>query len=215
MQQYQEDFIRFAISLGVLRFGDFTLKSGRNSPYFFNSGLFNTGNSLSKLGRFYAQSIIESQIEFDMLYGPAYKGIPLVSAISIALANDFHRDVPYAFNRKEQKTYGEGGNIIGSELSGKVLIVDDVISAGTSVRESVDLINENNAVVSGVSIALNRQEKGINDVSAIAEIKTEFGFPVISIVSLNQLIQFISTDKKLAEYSEAINTYREQFGVEE
>ena len=174
MQDYQSSFLKFAIETGVLRFGEFTLKSGRKSPYFFNSGLFNSGKSLAELGRYYAAAIIDSKLEFDLLFGPAYKGIPLVAAIGIALADRHNRDVPYAFNRKEAKDHGEGGTIVGAELKGRILIVDDVISAGTSVRESVELIKAHQAIPAGVMIALDRQEKGAANISAIQEIEQNY-----------------------------------------
>lgn len=213
MENYQKDFLTFAIDIGVLKFGEFTLKSGRQSPYFFNSGLFNSGRSLSRLGSFYAQTIIASDIEFDMLYGPAYKGIPLASAMAIALANDYDRDVPYAFNRKEAKDHGEGGTIVGAPLQGKVLIIDDVISAGTSVRESIDIIKAQGAEPAGVVIALDRQEVGKTDKTAIQEVEKEFGIPVASIVCLGHLINYLEQQTSLQEYVAAIKTYREKYGV--
>jgi len=213
MRDYQTSFINFALEKGVLKFGEFTLKSGRVSPYFFNSGLFNTGKSLADLGRFYAEAIIDSGVEFDVIYGPAYKGIPLAAAISIALADHHDRDVPYAFNRKEAKDHGEGGTIVGSELKGKILIVDDVISAGTSVRESVDLIKANGAIPAGVMIALDRQEKGKADVSAIQEIESSYDMPVNSIVKFEHLIQFIENNTSVSENLPAVKAYREKYGV--
>ena len=213
MEKYQEDFLSFAIDIGVLKFGEFTLKSGRKSPYFFNSGLFNTGLSLSKLGSFYAQSIVASNIEFDMVYGPAYKGIPLASAMVVALANDFSKDVPYAFNRKEIKDHGEGGIIVGAPLKGKVLIIDDVISAGTSVRESIDIIKAQGAEPAGVIIALDRQERGKGDTTAIQEVENEFGIPVTSIVRLGNLINYLEQKGGSQQYVDAIKSYREKYGV--
>ncbi|MDX1812063.1 MAG: orotate phosphoribosyltransferase [Gammaproteobacteria bacterium] len=213
MQDYQSAFLQFAIDTGVLRFGEFTLKSGRQSPYFFNSGLFNTGRSLAELGRYYAKAIVESGVQFDVLYGPAYKGIPLAAAISIALADHHNIDIPYAFNRKEAKDHGEGGVIVGSELKGNILIVDDVISAGTSVRESVDLIKANGANPAGVMIALDRQEKGAGDVSAIQEIETNYGMPVNSIVKFEHLIEFLGSHAELGAHLEAVKAYRAQYGV--
>jgi orotate phosphoribosyltransferase len=213
MENYQKDFINFAIEIGVLKFGEFTLKSGRLSPYFFNSGLFNTGVSLSKLGSFYAKTIVESKIDFDMIYGPAYKGIPLASAMAIALANDFNKDLPYAFNRKEVKDHGEGGIIVGSPLQGKVLIVDDVISAGTSVRESIDIIKAQGAEPAGVVIALDRQERGKGETTAIQEVEKQFGIPVASIVRLGNLINYIEQQQDMQEYVAAIKAYREKYGV--
>jgi orotate phosphoribosyltransferase len=213
MEKYQQDFLSFAIDIGVLKFGEFTLKSGRQSPYFFNSGLFNTGRALAQLGSFYAQAIMRSTIEFDMIYGPAYKGIPLASALAIALANDHQRDVPYAFNRKEAKDHGEGGIIVGSPLQGKVLIIDDVISAGTSVRESIDIIKAQGAQPAAVIIALDRQEVGKTDKTAIQEVEKEFGIPVVSIVCLGHLINYLEQQSDMQQYVAAIKTYREKYGA--
>ena len=213
MENYQKQFLTFAIDIGVLKFGEFTLKSGRQSPYFFNSGLFNSGGSLAKLGSFYAQTIVASNLEFDMIYGPAYKGIPLASALSIALANDYDRDYPYAFNRKEVKDHGEGGIIVGSPLQGKVLIIDDVISAGTSVRESIDIINAQGAEPAGVVIALDRQEVGTTDMTAIQEVENDFGIPVFSIVCMGHLIDYLEQKPDMQEYMAAIKTYREKYGA--
>ena len=213
MENYQKDFLTFAIEIGVLKFGEFTLKSGRHSPYFFISGLFNSGRRLSSLGGFYAKTNIASDVEFDMIYGPAYKGIPLASAMAIALANDYDRDVPYAFNRKEAKDHGEGGTIVGAPLQGKVLIIDDVISAGTSVRESIDIIKAQGAEPAGVVIALDRQEVGKTDKTAIQEVEKEFGIPVVSIVCLGNLINYLEQQANLQEYVTAIKSYREKYGV--
>jgi len=213
MQDYQTAFIEFALKTGVLRFGEFTLKSGRLSPYFFNSGLFNTGGSLAQLGRFYASALIDSQIEFDMLFGPAYKGIPLASTCAIALADEHQRDLPYSFNRKEAKDHGEGGTIVGSALKGKVMIIDDVISAGTSVRESIDLINEADATPAGVVIALDRQELGKGDVSAIAEIESNYKMPVTSIIKLEHLIAYLQGNTELAQYYDKVQAYRDHYGA--
>ena len=213
MQEYQSNFIKFALDTDVLRFGSFVLKSGRSSPYFFNSGLFNTGKSLAELGRYYAQAIIHAELEFDMLFGPAYKGIPLVSAISIALADHHDRDVPYAFDRKEAKQHGEGGIVVGSALKGKVLIVDDVISAGTSVRESVKLIEQQGAVTAGVSIALDRQERGEGETSAIHEIESNYSMPVTSIIKLEDLLVFLENDASRHEHLAAVEAYSNEYGV--
>ena len=213
MRDYQTSFIEFALQKGVLKFGEFTLKSGRISPYFFNSGLFNTGKSLADLGRFYAEAIMDSGVEFDVIYGPAYKGIPLAAAISIALADHHDRDMPYAFNRKEAKDHGEGGTIVGAELKGNILIVDDVISAGTSVRESVDLIKANGATPAGVMIALDRQEKGKGEVSAIQEIENNYKMPVNSIVKFEHLIKYIEENQSLSQHLSAVTAYREEYGV--
>lgn len=214
METYQKEFLQFAIDTGVLRFGEFKLKSGRLSPYFFNSGLFNTGACLAKLGKFYAQSIVASGVEFDLIYGPAYKGIPLASALAIALSNDYGRDIPYAFNRKEAKDHGEGGNIVGHPMEGrKVLIIDDVISAGTSVRESMEIIKAHNAEAAAVVIALDRQEVGKGNTTAIQEVEKEFGIPVVSIVCLGNLINFLETNNADQKQIDAIKAYREKYGL--
>jgi len=214
MKQYQQDFIEFALKTGVLRFGSFTLKSGRISPYFFNSGLFNTGASLARLGRFYAQAISESNLDYDVLFGPAYKGIPLASTTVVALADQHQRDVPYVFNRKEKKDHGEGGQLVGADLTGKVLIIDDVISAGTSVRESVTIIKAENAVAAGVIIALDRQERGQDSRSAIQEVEAEHNIPVVSIICLNDLLSYLQNNLELAEHLPAVEAYRQQYGVD-
>lgn len=213
MQNYQKEFLDFAINIGVLRFGKFTLKSGRISPYFFNSGLFNTGASLARLGRYYAQAVIESGIEFDMIYGPAYKGIPLASALAIALADHHNIDLPYCFNRKETKDHGEGGIIVGAELKGRVLIIDDVISAGTSVRESVDIINASGATPAGVVIALDRQERGKGETSAIQEVERDYKLRVANIVCLENLVEYLQTISDETSHLSAIQEYRDQYGV--
>ena len=213
MEKYQQEFIEFALQIGVLRFGEFTLKSGRISPYFFNAGLFNSGKSLAQLGRYYAQTIVDSKLQVDVLYGPAYKGIPLAAATSIALADHHGIDMPYAFNRKEAKDHGEGGIIVGAPLKGKVLIIDDVISAGTSVRESIDIINANNAEPAGVVIALDRQEKGQGETSAIQEVENNYGLKVASIIQLRLLIEYLESHSELKESLQAIHEYREKYGV--
>jgi orotate phosphoribosyltransferase len=211
MLDYQNHFISYALSCNVLKFGAFQLKSGRTSPYFFNTGLFDTGRKLEKLGQFYAQALIESGIKPDILYGPAYKGIPLVSATSIAYAKLSSEDVPFAFNRKEAKDHGEGGSLIGAALKGKVIIVDDVITAGTSVRESVEIIRNANAQPSGVLIALDRQEKGLNAISAIEEVKLTYNMPVIPIITLANIIEYLATDGSRS--LEAIQEYQRLYGV--
>ena len=213
MQDYQRDFLNFAVEKEVLRFGEFTLKSGRLSPYFFNTGLFNTGGSLARLGRYYARAIVDSGIEFDVLYGPAYKGIPLAAVTSAALYDEHQRDVAYAFNRKEPKDHGEGGIIVGHPLQGKVLIIDDVISAGTSVRESVDIICQENAEPAGVVIALDRQERGQGDKSAVQEVEQDLGFPVAAIARLQHLIEFIEESAQFREWLTPISSYRQRYGV--
>ncbi|POR68701.1 orotate phosphoribosyltransferase [Pseudomonas syringae] len=213
MQAYQRDFIRFAIDRGVLRFGEFTLKSGRTSPYFFNAGLFNTGSALAQLGRFYAAAVVESGIAFDVLFGPAYKGIPLASATAVALAEHHDRDLPWCFNRKEAKAHGEGGSLVGSPLAGNVLIIDDVITAGTAIREVMQIIKGQDATAAGVLIALNRQERGNGELSAIQEVERDFGIPVVSIVSLNQVLEFLADDPQLKQHLPAVEAYRAQFGI--
>ncbi|MFT6624567.1 MAG: orotate phosphoribosyltransferase [Cycloclasticus sp.] len=212
MNNYKQDFIEFAIECDALRFGEFTLKSGRVSPYFFNTGLFNSGYRLRKLGHFYAHALQDSGIECDILYGPAYKGIPLVCAVSIGLSELSERDIPYVFNRKEVKDHGEGGLLVGSELKGKALIIDDVISAGTSVRESVDIINQAGATPAGVLIALNRQEKGRGETSAIDDVEGSYGFKVASIICLTDIIAYLETTDNL-EHLRAILRYQETYGT--
>lgn len=213
MKDYQREFLDTALACQALRFGSFTLKSGRVSPYFFNSGLFDTGARLARLGRFYAAAIVESGVRFDMLYGPAYKGIPLASAVAIAFADHWRRDVPYAFNRKEAKDHGEGGIIVGSPLRGNVLIIDDVISAGTSVRESLEIIRGAGAVAAGVAIALDRQERGQGALSAVQEVEREFGLRVVSVVDLDTLLAYLKQKEDLQEHLQAIGAYRERYGV--
>ncbi len=210
MQPYQQNFLEFAIKQQVLRFGDFTLKSGRISPYFFNIGLFNTGSALAQLGRFYAHAICDNNIEFDMLFGPAYKGIPIVTTTAISLSEYHQIHVPYCFNRKEVKDHGEGGMVVGSPLNGKVLLIDDVISAGTAIREAVQIIQENGAELVGIVVALNRQERGKTEVSAIKEIEQNFGIKVISIVDLDDLMTFL--DQYDPEILEKVKEYRLQYG---
>lgn len=213
MKAYQKEFIEFAIERGVLKFGEFTLKSGRTSPYFFNAGLFNQGADLARLGRFYAAALQDSGVEYDVLFGPAYKGIPIATAAAIALFDVYQKNVPYCFNRKEKKDHGEGGNLVGSPLQGKVMLVDDVITAGTAIRESMELVHANGAQLAGVLIALDRQEKGQGELSAIQEVERDYHAPVISIVKLNDVIQYISDSPELASYVEQVTRYREQYGV--
>lgn len=214
MLDYQKNFICYALDCGVLKFGEFQLKSGRISPYFFNTGLFNTGAQLGKLGQFYAQALIQSGLKPDILYGPAYKGIPLVSATSIAYAQLTGEDIPFAFNRKEEKDHGDGGSLVGTPLQGKVLILDDVITAGTSVRESVDIIINAHATPAGVLIALDRQEKGLQDVSAIQEVETQFAMPVIAIITLATIIEYLTADANVDEsLLESIKAYQGLYGI--
>ena len=212
MEQYQNDFVDFMLEIGALKFGEFTLKSGRVSPYFFNAGQFNQGNHLSQLGQFYAQAIEASGIKFDVLFGPAYKGIPLVAATAIALNDSFNRSVPYSFNRKEAKDHGEGGNIVGHPLEGDILIIDDVITAGTAIREAQDIINANGAKTKGVVVALDRQEKGKGELSAIQEVEQDFGIAVVSIINLSHIVDYlkVNDDKNIIS---RIESYRSQYGI--
>ena len=212
MEQYQKDFVDFTLETGVLKFGEFTLKSGRISPYFFNAGLFNKGSHLSELGRFYAQAIEASALKFDVLFGPAYKGIPLAAATSIALNDSYNHNVPYSFNRKEAKDHGEGGSIVGHPLEGDILIIDDVITAGTAIREAQDIIQNCGANAKGVIVALDRQEKGKGELSAIQEVEQIFGITVLSIINLSHIIDYLKTsdDSKILD---KIESYRSQYGI--
>ena len=213
MKAFQRDFIEFAIERGVQKFGEFTLKSGRVSPYFFNAGLFNRGGDLAKLGRFYANALMDAGVEFNVLFGPAYKGIPIATTTAVALADNHNLDVPYCFNRKEAKTHGEGGNLVGSPLEGKVMLVDDVITAGTAIRESMTLIEQQQASLSGVLIALDRQERGKGELSAIQEVERDFNTQVISIVSLADVVSYLGEKGGFDNEITAINTYRENYGI--
>ena len=213
MQDYKREFIQFALDNGVLKFGEFTLKSGRISPYFFNAGLFNTGAQLAQLGRFYATAILESKIEFDVLFGPAYKGIPLATTAAVALAEHHDVNIPYCFNRKEAKDHGEGGNLVGAGLDGRVMIIDDVITAGTAIREAMDIIDANGARAAGVVIALDRQERGKGEQSAIQEVEANFGIAVASIITLADLLQFLEGNSEMDQNREAVEAYRNQYGV--
>ena len=213
MKDYQKEFIEFALEKQVLKFGEFTLKSGRTSPYFFNAGLFNTGRDLARLGRFYASALEDSAIEYDVLFGPAYKGIPIATTTAVALADHHDKDVPYCFNRKEKKAHGEGGTLVGSELNGKIMLVDDVITAGTAIRESMEIIAQNGADLSGVLIALDRQEKGKAELSAIQEVERDFNTKVISIVKLADLISYLESQGTMDEHLASVKAYRDQYGI--
>lgn len=213
MKPYQREFIEFAVSKGVLKFGEFTLKSGRTSPYFFNAGLFNTGADLAKLGRYYAAALADSGIGFDVLFGPAYKGIPIATAAAISLFEHHGQDVPYCFNRKEKKDHGEGGNLVGSELKGRIMLVDDVITAGTAIRESMDIVEANGASLAGVLIALDRQEKGKGELSAIQEVERDYNAKVIAIITLADLIEYLSEQPGQEAMLEQVRTYRESYGI--
>ncbi|UAA39242.1 orotate phosphoribosyltransferase [Paraneptunicella aestuarii] len=213
MQQYKQDFLEFALQREVLKFGEFTLKSGRTSPYFFNAGLFNTGNDLARLGQFYAAALVDSGIEFDVLFGPAYKGIPIATTTAVALADKHNIDKPYCFNRKEKKDHGEGGSLVGSPLQGRIMLVDDVITAGTAIRESMQLIQAHNASLAGVLIALDRQEKGQGELSAIQEVERDFNTQVVAIVTLADVIQFIQEREEFKAHLPNIVAYREQYGI--
>lgn len=213
MKAFQQEFIEFALSRQVLKFGSFTLKSGRSSPYFFNAGLFNTGGDLAKLGRFYAAALTDAGIAFDVLFGPAYKGIPIATTTAVALAEHHNHDVPYCFNRKEAKTHGEGGSLVGSPLKGRIMLVDDVITAGTAIRESMEIIKAQGAELAGVLIALDRQERGQGELSAIQEVERDFGTKVVSIIGLKDLISYLEGKPELAEHLDAVRAYRAQYGV--
>lgn len=213
MKPYQREFIEFALGKGVLKFGSFTLKSGRQSPYFFNAGLFNTGADLARLGRFYAAALQDAGIEFDVLFGPAYKGIPIATATAVSLYEHYQQDVPYCFNRKEKKDHGEGGQLVGSDLQGKILLIDDVITAGTAIRESMEIVKANHAELAGVLIALDRQEKGKGELSAIQEVERDYQAKVVAIVTLNDLIQYLEEQPGQEAMLEQVRQYRTQYGV--
>ena len=214
MKAYQREFIEFALSKQVLKFGEFTLKSGRKSPYFFNAGLFNSGRDLAKLGRFYAAALVDAGISYDVLFGPAYKGIPIASATAVQLAEVHDQDVPWCFNRKEAKDHGEGGNLVGSPLQGRIMLVDDVITAGTAIRESMDIIKANGAALAGVLIALDRQEKGKGELSAIQEVERDYQAKVIAIITLGDLIRYLEEKPEMAEALALVRAYRAQYGIE-
>ncbi len=213
MENYKQQFIEFALARQVLKFGEFTLKSGRVSPYFFNAGLFNQGADLARLGEFYAAALQDAGLQYDMIFGPAYKGIPIATAVSIALFNRFDINKPVCFNRKETKDHGEGGSLIGSPLRGKVLLVDDVITAGTAIRESMQIIQANEAQLSAVLIALNRQERGNGELSAIQEVERDYQCDVLSIIDFADLMAFIETQPEYQQYLPAMRAYREQYGI--
>lgn len=213
MKAWQRQFIEFAINKQVLKFGEFTLKSGRKSPYFFNAGLFNTGRDLALLGRFYAQALVDSGIDFDLVFGPAYKGIPIATTTVVALADHHDRDVPYCFNRKEAKAHGEGGTLVGSALQGNIMLVDDVITAGTAIRESMEIIAAHQAKLAGVLISLDRQERGNGAISAIQEVERDYGCKVISIITLNELVTYLEEKPEMADRLVAVRAYRKEFGI--
>ncbi|MDO6423934.1 orotate phosphoribosyltransferase [Saccharophagus degradans] len=213
MQAYQKDFIQLALKAQALKFGEFTLKSGRVSPYFFNAGQFQTGSALASLGRFYAQALVDAGVEFDMIFGPAYKGIPLATTTATALADHHQKDMPFAYNRKEVKAHGEGGTLVGAPIKGRVAIIDDVITAGTAVREVLSLIDAAGAKPAAIVVGLNRQEKGQGELSAIQELEQETSVPVISIINLNHVLQYLETQGD-SENLAKVTAYRQQYGVE-
>ncbi|MEY1424454.1 orotate phosphoribosyltransferase [Morganella morganii] len=214
MKAYQREFIELAMKKQVLKFGEFTLKSGRKSPYFFNAGLFNTGRDLALLGRFYAAALCDSGVQYDVLFGPAYKGIPIATTTAVALAEHHDLDMPYCFNRKEAKDHGEGGTLVGSPLNGRIVVVDDVITAGTAIRESMEIIRQNNATLAGVMLSLDRQEKGKGELSAVQEVERDYGCQVFSIITLNDLISYLTEDPQMDSHLQAVRAYREQYGIE-
>lgn len=213
MKAWQREFIEFALNKQVLKFGEFTLKSGRKSPYFFNAGLFNTGRDLALLGRFYAQALVDSGVDFDLLFGPAYKGIPIATTTAVALADHHQRDVPYCFNRKEAKDHGEGGMLVGSPLQGRVMLVDDVITAGTAIRESMEIIAANGATLAGVLISLDRQERGRGEISAIQEVEYDYQCHVTAIITLSDLIDYLEEKPEMADHLAAVRAYRQTYGI--
>ena len=213
MEDYQTRFLEFAIERGVLRFGEFTLKSGRVSPYFFNAGLFNTGAALSELADYYAAALVDSKLDVDLLFGPAYKGIPLVSATAIALQRNYQRDYPFVFNRKEAKAHGERGLLVGSPLAGKVMIIDDVITAGTAIREVMSVIAESDARAVGVLVAIDRQEKGQGELSAIQEVERDYGVSVISVVKFSDITSFLEGRPEFARQLGDMRAYQDRYGV--
>ncbi|MGL9724520.1 orotate phosphoribosyltransferase [Sodalis sp. (in: enterobacteria)] len=213
MKEYQRKFIEYALNKQVLKFGEFTLKSGRISPYFFNAGLFNTGRDLAFLGRVYAAALVDSGVPFDLLFGPAYKGIPIATTTAVALAEQHQRDVPYCFNRKEAKDHGEGGTLVGSPLQGKVMLVDDVITAGTAIRESMAIIAAHQATLAGVMISLDRQEKGGGEISAMQEVERDYHCKVLAIITLADLIAYLEEKGEMADHLAAVRAYQQQYGI--
>lgn len=213
MKAWQRQFIEFALNKQVLKFGEFTLKSGRISPYFFNAGLFNSGRDLALLGRFYAQALVDGAVDFDLLFGPAYKGIPIATTTAVALADHHDRDVPYCFNRKEAKDHGEGGLLVGSPLQGKVMLVDDVITAGTAIRESMDIIGAHNATLAGVLVSLDRQERGRGEMSAIQEVERDYGCKVTAIITLADLIAWLEEKPEMADHLAQVRAYQKAYGI--
>ena len=213
MKAYQRHFIELALAKNVLKFGEFTLKSGRVSPYFFNAGLFNTGRDLALLGQFYAQTLIDNHVPCDVLFGPAYKGVPIATTTAVALVEHHDMDVPYCFNRKEAKDHGEGGTLVGSPLTGNVVIVDDVITAGTAIRESMEIIKQHDATLSGVLLSLDRQEKGRGSLSAIQELERDYQCQVYSIITLDDLISYLTESETLSAHLPAVKAYRERYGI--
>ncbi len=214
MKSYKSEFIEFALDRQALKFGEFTLKSGRKSPYFFNAGLFNTGKDLALLGRFYAAALMDANLNYDVIFGPAYKGIPIVSSTVVALSEHYNVDVPYCFNRKEAKDHGEGGNLVGSTIyQQRVMLVDDVITAGTAIRESMRILEDNQSKLAGVLICLDRQEKGRGELSAIQEIKQTYSCDVISIITLDDLIQYLYQDPSRQNQVKLVENYRTQYGI--
>ncbi|MBD2795699.1 orotate phosphoribosyltransferase [Xenorhabdus sp. 18] len=213
MKAYQREFIELALKKQVLKFGEFTLKSGRKSPYFFNAGLFNTGRDLALIGRFYAAALLDSGIQCDLLFGPAYKGIPIATTAAVALAEHHDIDMPYCFNRKEAKDHGEGGSLVGSPLQGNVVVVDDVITAGTAIRESMEIIKQHGATLSGVILCLDRQERGREMLSAIQEVERDYHCQVFSIITLNDLVSYLRENPEMQSHLEAVEAYRKEYGI--
>ncbi|MDP4768846.1 MAG: orotate phosphoribosyltransferase [OM182 bacterium] len=215
MKDFQSRFLHFVIDHEILRFGEFTLKSGRKSPYFFNAGLFNTGGKLAFLSRCYADAILDSKVDYDVLFGPAYKGIPLAATTVVALSSGHDIDKPYCFNRKEAKDHGEGGSIVGAPLAGRALVIDDVITAGTAIREAAQIITDNGATMAGIVVAMDRQERGTGELSAIQEVERDYGVPVISIIQLDHIIGYLEAcqNGELQKHLPAVSRYREEYGV--